>query len=313
MTSATTRLLAEELGTLAAEGVRDLLVGTVGGTPVADYAQERPLAWSVLREGGWDELGVPEEAGGAGATLRDLVEVALAWGRHAVPAPLITTIVAKRWSPAARDQEGPLTVAVPGAGGPVAPFGAEPDVRILSGLGAGADGFLPAPIGPPDAFALTLRPTPTEGPTEFGAAAARELGVLWAAEGVGAARRCLADTMEYAKGRKQFGKPIGGFQAIKHRAAHALELVERAETAVLWAAADSYVEGADSVGTRRLVLHALRTAQEVVESCVQIHGGMGFTWEMGVHVYLRHVITLQELAAGVLPESRPSSSDDSEK
>ncbi|MEU7810887.1 acyl-CoA dehydrogenase family protein [Pseudonocardia sp. NPDC049154] len=294
-----TQMRAGEIGALAAEGVRDLLGGVLGGTPIADYAEADPVGWSVLSEGGWDELGVPEEAGGAGATLRDLTEVAIAWGGFCAPAPLIETIVAKRWSAAARDQAGPVTVAVRTAAGAVAPFGAS--CRVLSGLGAGPDGFLADAEGPTDPFALTLRPVTVGEATTFSAEAARELAVLWAAEGVGAARRCLADAVEYAKGRRQFGVPIGSFQAIKHRAAHTLELVERAETAVLWAAADGFAEGAESIDTRRLLLHSLATAQEIVESCIQIHGGMGFTWELGVHVYLRHVVTLRELVEGLLP------------
>ncbi|MCE0762004.1 acyl-CoA dehydrogenase [Pseudonocardia kujensis] len=289
---------AGEIGVLAAEGVRDLLGGVLGGTPVADYAETDPLGWSVLSDGGWDELGVPEEAGGAGATLRDLAEVAVAWGRFCAPAPLIETIAAKRWSAAARDQAGPVTVAVPTAAGVMAPYGAT--CRVLSGLGTGPDGFLSEVAGPTDPFALTLRTVSVDTATAFAGEAARELAVLWTAEGVGAARRCLTDAVDYAKGRKQFGVPIGSFQAIKHRAAHALELVERAETAVLWAAADGYAEGAESIDTRRLLLHSLSTSQEVVESCIQIHGGMGFTWEMGVHVYLRHIVTLRELVEGLL-------------
>ncbi len=295
-----TTMRAGELGTLAAEGVGDLLERTLGGTPLAAYVEERPLAWATLRAGGWDELGVPEDAGGAGATLRDLVEVAIAWGVHCVPSPLIGTILGKRWSVAAREQDGPLTVAVRTSAGVVAPFAAEPGMRVLSGLGAGDDGFLDLPAGPVDPFALTLRTAAVgDEPTAFAPEAAREVGVLWAAEGVGAARRCLAGAVEYAKERKQFGKPIGSFQAIKHRAAHTLELVERAETAVLWAAADAFAEGEESISTRRLVLHALSTSQEVVESCLQIYGGMGFTWELGVHVRLRHVIGLRELAEGL--------------
>ena len=138
-------------------------------------------------------------------------------------------------------------------------------------------------------------------PTAFAPRRPRAIAVLWAAEGVGSARRCLADAVEYAKGRKQFGDPIGSFQAIKHRAAHTLELIERAETAVLWAARRRVHRGRESIDTRRLVLHALSTSQEVVESCIQIYGGMGFTWELGVHVYLRHVVTLREFVEGLLP------------
>lgn len=294
-----TRMRANEIGLLAAEGVRDVLTGTLGEMPVADYAESDPLDWAVLRDGGWDELGVPEDVGGAGATLRDLAEVAMVCGEFCVPSPLIVTIAAKRWSATARDQDTPVTVAIPTRAGIIAPFGSQ--ARPLSGLGDGPDGFLEPSAATADTFALTLRPVPVERATVFSAQAARELAVLWAAEGVGAARRCLADSVEYAAGRQQFGVPIGSFQAVKHRAAHTLELTERAETAVLWAAADSYREGVESVETRRLLLHSLATAQEVVESSIQIHGGMGFTWEMGLHVFLRHVVTLRELVEGLLP------------
>ncbi|WP_132430712.1 acyl-CoA dehydrogenase family protein [Pseudonocardia endophytica] len=291
---------ANEIGLLAADGVRDVLAGTLGDTPVADYAETDPLGWAVLRDGGWDELGVPEDAGGAGATLRDLAEVAMVCGEFCLPSPLTVTIAAKRWSATARDQDAPVTVAVRTRAGNIAPFGRQ--ARPLCGLGDGPDGFLDASAAAADTFAMTLRPVAIERPTVFSPQAARELAVLWAAEGVGAARRCLADSVEYASGRKQFGVPIGSFQAVKHRAAHTLELTERAETAVLWAAADSYREGHESIESRRLLLHSLTTAQEVVESAVQIHGGMGFTWEMGLHVFLRHVVTLRELVDGLLPD-----------
>ena len=303
----TTTLRAGEIGSLAAEGMQDLLDRTLGSTPISEYAQGRPLGWPTLRDGGWDELGVPEAVGGAGASLRDLVEVALAWGAFCVPSPLITSIVGKRWSAAARGQDGPLSVALPTSAGVVVPHGAEPDVRVLSGLGAGADCLRDVPAGPVDTFALTVR-TAAAGDAEvtaFAPEAARELAVLWAAEGVGAARRCLAAGVAYAKERKQFGVPIGSFQAIKHRAARTLELVERAETAALWASADSFTEGAESISTRRLVLHALTTAQEVIESCLQVYGGMGFTWEMGVHVPLRHVIGLRELVEALPLDGAP--------
>ncbi|PKW16531.1 acyl-CoA dehydrogenase family protein [Saccharopolyspora spinosa] len=294
-----TQLIAGKIGNLAAEGIWDLLARSLGGEPIARYTEEGLLHWETLRDGGWDEIGVPEEAGGAGASLRDLVEVAMTWGEFCVPLPLVVTLAAKRWSAAAREHPGPVTVSVSSAcAGPLVPFGNEPGIRVL----AGPDGFLAVAGGATDEFSLTLRPMAADEATAFDAVAARELAVLWAAEGVGAAKRCLRDAVAYAKGRKQFGVPIGGFQAIKHRAAHMLELTERAETAVLWAAADDFREGAEPVSTRRLTLHALATAREVVESAIQVHGGMGFTWEMGVHVYLRHVIALRELVQGLLPE-----------
>ncbi|QIZ37741.1 acyl-CoA dehydrogenase [Saccharopolyspora sp. ASAGF58] len=294
-----TQLIAGKIGALAAEGIRDLLTRSLAGEPIARYTEEDLLGWKTLRDGGWDEIGVPEEAGGAGASLRDLVEVAMVWGEFCVPLPLVVSLAAKRWSTTAREHRGPVTVSVfsPGVG-PLAPYGNEPGIRVL----ARRDGFLSATGGVTDSFPLTLRPTQVGETTVFDPVASRELAVLWAAESVGAAKRCLRDAVEYAKGRKQFGVPIGGFQAIKHRAAHMLELTERAETAVLWAAADDFREGVESISTRRLTLHALATAREVIESAIQIHGGMGFTWEMGVHVYLRHVIALRELVQGLFQE-----------
>ncbi|GAB3347642.1 acyl-CoA dehydrogenase family protein [Amycolatopsis echigonensis] len=294
-----TQLIVGKIGALAAEGIRDLLTRSLGGEPIARYTEQRLLEWATLREGGWDEIGVPEEAGGAGATLRDLAEVSMTWGEFCVPLPLVVTLAAKRWSPVAREHPGPVTVSVLSpVAGPLVPYGNEPGIRVL----AGRNEFLESSNdGVADPFSLTMQPVAVEGSTTFDPVAARELAVLWAAEAVGAAKRCLRDAVAYAKERKQFGVPIGSFQAIKHRAAHMLELTERAETAVLWAAADDFREGAESIGTRRLVLHALATSREVVESAIQVHGGMGFTWEMGLHVYLRHVVALRELVQGLLP------------
>lgn len=294
------RLHAGELGTMAVEGMRELLTRSLRGLPVAEYVEQRPVAWSVLREGGWDELGVREEDGGAGAGLVDLAEVAIAWGEFCVPAPLVGTLVAKRWSATARAYDGPVgvAVAVPALGGAaLAPFGAEAGVRVLAGLDDGPDTFLDEAAGEVDGFTPSLRPAEIGTATRIGPGPAHELAVLWAAEGVGCARRCLADAVAYAKERRQFGTPIGSFQAIKHQLARMLELAERAETAVRWAATTGHHDG--RITTRALALHALLTAQDVIERAVQVHGGMGFTWEMGVHVFLRHAITLRELVEGL--------------
>lgn len=294
-----TQLIVGKIGTLAAEGLRDLLARSLGGEPIARYTEERLVGWNTLRDGGWDEIGIPEAEGGPGASLRDLTEVAMTWGEFCVPLPFVVTLAAKRWSEEARLHEGAVTVAVTTPDGAVVPFGGEPAIRVLAGCGSGPDGFLSGTAEITAPFALTMCPSAAEEATVFGPEAAREFAVLWTAEGVGAAKRCLREAVNYAKERKQFGAPIGSFQAIKHRAAHMLELAERAETAVLWASSDHFREGTESISTRRLTLHALATAREVIESAIQIHGGMGFTWEMGVHVYLRHVVALRELVAGL--------------
>ena len=101
-----------EIGVEAAAGIDEILKRTLGGENVARYVEEEPLAWNVFREGGWDLLGVPESSDGAGASLRDLVEVARVWGHSIAPSPLMVTIMAKRWSSAARESDAPVTVSV---------------------------------------------------------------------------------------------------------------------------------------------------------------------------------------------------------
>ena len=123
-------------------------------------------------------------------------------------------------------------------------------------------------------------------------AARLELGIVWAAEATGCGQRLLDLSVGYAKERQQFGRPIGSFQAVKHRLADMRVTTEAAETAVIWAAV-APDEGA------RPARFALDASVRVAESAIQVHGGMGFTWELGLHYYLRHVVTLRELVYGL--------------
>lgn len=283
-----------EVGVEAAAALREILARAVGGSPVASYTTEQPLPWTTLQGGGWDLLGAPEEAGGAGATLRDLVEIARVWGWSVVPSPLIPTLMAKRWSAAAREYQGPVTVAVPtrtsGNLG-VAPFGLEPGVRLLMGT-IDSDRLVDIADAGDDGYAPSLRLTETSMVTELSPEAAAEMGVVWAAEAAGCAARMLTDAVAYAKERQQFGQPIGRFQAVKHQLADAHLLAEQAETAAIWASLEP-------TGSRTAVLYCFDSSLRVIETAVQVHGGLGFTWEMGLHMYLRHVSALRELAAGL--------------
>lgn len=288
--SAINALRPGEIGLEARAAMRDMLRRAVSNEPVATYVSGAPLPWSVVQQGGWDLLGVPEAAGGAGATLRDLVDLAMVWGESIVPHPLLTTIMAKRWSEAARTATGPVTfsVATTGAGGHgVAPFGLEEGVLVLSS--AGQDGLLQRLRGGiPDDYAPSLRLVETALVTDWAPGPAAELAVVWAAEATGCAAKMLGDAIAYAKERQQFGHPIGKFQAVKHRLADANIHLEHAETAALWASIEPH-------NARRATSIAFESALTVVEAAVQVHGGLGFTWEMGLHMYLRHIITLREL------------------
>jgi alkylation response protein AidB-like acyl-CoA dehydrogenase len=102
------------------------------------------------------------------------------------------------------------------------------------------------------------------------------------AEQLGVARTCLEMAVEYAKTRCQFGSPIGSFQAIKHRCAEVLLDIELAD-AVL----DQAVHSAACVDAELAFIVATRAALAAAESCIHIHGGIGFTWEHSAHWYLR--------------------------
>jgi len=122
---------------------------------------------------------------------------------------------------------------------------------------------------------------------------------LAAAEASGVARWCLDTAVEYAGVREQFGKQIGAFQAIKHLCAEMLELSESA-TAVAWDAASAWSE--DPAQARFAALNAgviaCDSAVAVAKSCIQILGGIGFTFEHDAHLYLRRAIFLRSWLGG---------------
>jgi alkylation response protein AidB-like acyl-CoA dehydrogenase len=112
--------------------------------------------------------------------------------------------------------------------------------------------------------------------------------VALAAEQVGGAQRCLDLAVGYAKSRIQFGRPIGCFQAIKHRCAELMVRVEAARSAAYWAACTAAQDGADLPEVASL---AKATGSEAyfhcAAECLQVHGGVGFTWEYDVHLHLK--------------------------
>lgn len=102
-----------------------------------------------------------------------------------------------------------------------------------------------------------------------------------AAEQVGTARRCLELTVEYTKSRVQFGRPIGGFQALKHRMADLHVLVETAESAAL-AAVD-----ADPTAAAVAKTYCSEALCAVAGELIQLHGGIAITWEHDAHLYFK--------------------------
>jgi alkylation response protein AidB-like acyl-CoA dehydrogenase len=126
----------------------------------------------------------------------------------------------------------------------------------------------------------------------------RELAlVLAAAECAGGARWCLDVGTAHAIDRRQFGRPIGQFQAVKHRLADMLVAVEQV-TALAWDAAQAADAGEAAQAQLSAVLagaFVLDAYVECAKGCIQILGGMGFTWEHDAHIHLRRALTLRQL------------------
>jgi alkylation response protein AidB-like acyl-CoA dehydrogenase len=112
--------------------------------------------------------------------------------------------------------------------------------------------------------------------------------IALASEQAGGAARCLEMSVEYAKQREQFGRPIGSFQAIAHRCVEMLQLVEFARAASHYAAA-CQATGADEfpVAARVAAAYCGRAYRWVATENIQVHGGLGFTWEHDAHLHYR--------------------------
>lgn len=122
------------------------------------------------------------------------------------------------------------------------------------------------------------------------------MSTLLSAEAVGVARWATDTASAYAKIREQFGRPIGQFQAIKHKCAETIADTERA-TAAVWDAAralDDAGESSSDVEFAAAVAATLApaTAQRCTQDCIQVHGGIGFTWEHDTNVYYRRALML---------------------
>ena len=138
------------------------------------------------------------------------------------------------------------------------------------------DGAPARPLGGPAAQARAWR------------AALRVGAALLAAEQVGVASWCLEETVAYVKTRHQFGRPIGSYQALKHRLAELWVAITQARAVAGYAAgcvADDDPDAAVAVALAQA--HCSPIAVRAAEECVQMHGGIGFTWEHPAHLYLK--------------------------
>jgi alkylation response protein AidB-like acyl-CoA dehydrogenase len=274
--------------------------------------------WRAMAEQGWLALDVAEADGGLGLGFVELVVLAEEIGRHVAPAPFIGTVLA-RWALADDPAWGERLASGDAVGAVAWGSAVVPDLPIADVLVVVEDEVSAYDLSgerPERLRALDLTRTVARADSSsFGAPAARgdaaraaalldRGAALYAAELLGTAGRMLEASVDYAKVREQFGRPIGSFQAIKHRCADMLVDVEGIRSAVWYAAWAIDADGDDrSLAASTAKSWASDAGMRVLNSALQVHGGIGFTWEHDLHLYLKRA-QLDSLLFGDAPFHR---------
>jgi alkylation response protein AidB-like acyl-CoA dehydrogenase len=262
--------------------------------------------WRELAELGTFAITVEEERGGTGLRPIDEVLVHETLGAALVPGPVIAAALGARVIDGVAD--GAVVPAVVDAGEPgphlvehlrdadVLVVLTADDVREVDATEVEAS-LTPHPTDPTTPVSVvTHLPDGRVAGGPDDAENLRQLGSLLAsAQLVGISEASTGVAVAYAKEREQFGRPIGSFQGLKHLLADSYVRTEVARSAV-WAAG-VLVDEPDAGDVERAIagarVLAARAALENAKTCIQVHGGMGFTWEVDAHLYLKRAIVLQ--------------------
>jgi alkylation response protein AidB-like acyl-CoA dehydrogenase len=295
------------------EAAREMLVDTCQPADLRrllDSGEALDAArWQTILEMGLVGMLAPEDAGGLGLRVVDLVGIAEAAGYVALPEPLIEQAgIAIPLLVSLEDDRGWLERALAGEivaiGHPANPFVANADSAAALLLGHEGEVHLverdAVTLERQDSFdpfrrLFRVEWTPTDGTRvadNWGDTAERG-ALLAAAQMVGLGQRAIDMAVAYAKDRHQFGKPIGSYQAVKHLCATAQVKVEFARP-VVHAAAAEFDPG--SLAARARLAHAKIAAGEAADlaarTSVQVHGAMGMTWEVDLHFFLKRAQAL---------------------
>ncbi|MGH9193275.1 MAG: acyl-CoA dehydrogenase family protein [Acidimicrobiales bacterium] len=294
------------------DAAADLLAGRspmpVVRSAVDGGGQPDAALWRAMVDQGWCGLAVPEKLGGVGLGWVEAAVVLEQVGAHVAPAPVLGQMVAldaladTAWGPPLISGEAVAACAArldePCVDAPAADLVVVPEDDRLRAIdlrdrrpAAEPAMDVTRQVGWLRSAALADAPR-----LEVGGAAevARHLdvaAVAYAAELLGVARRALDLTVAYAKDRVQFARPIGSFQAVKHRCADMLVDVEGMRSAVYWAAWTlGSVDAADderAIAASTAKSWCSDASSRVLASALQVHGGIGFTWDHDLHLYLK--------------------------
>ena len=283
-----------------ADAARDFLSATAspaaaravldGGTGVQPGRAE-------LVKSGFATVTIPEHAGGGGGSVLDLAVVAEQAGRLLAGPSLVTfarAAVLLDDDRLAALAGGDLSVAVVDDSGPVLDaVGADTFLALRDGALVCGPGTVTArePIDPTRGLGdVTLGVTEELVPdaTELWLRGERVGRTILAAEGLGAAARVLEIGVAYAKERYAFGRAIGSYQAVKHLLVDAYVEVEQLRSLVWWAAwAADHAPDELPLASAAAKAAAATALEQAAETVIQVHGGIGFTWEHDAHLYWR--------------------------
>jgi alkylation response protein AidB-like acyl-CoA dehydrogenase len=281
--------------------------------------------WAKLAEQGFTGIIFPEDVGGLGLGKVELALLMEEMGRALLPGPYFSTIMAAAVVDACGSQEQKQRFLAPVCEGTArAALALVEGAPLLEGGGTltgeklfvgdaavadyivattqsgvyvveqGAAGLRIEPLKGMDLtrkiYAVNFENTPiTALANPSGLSRALDLATAaLAAELTGGMQRVLDLSVEYAKARKQFGKPIGQFQAIQHQLADSYLEVESARSAAYyaaWALEEGTPDAATAVSIAKM--YASDAARNAGNRGIQVHGGMGFTWENDIHLYYR--------------------------
>ncbi len=297
------------------DAARDFFAGESPASHVrAMWASETgrsPELWGKMADTGFVGLTVPEEHGGLGLGAVDLVLLLEEAGAAALPEPLLETTAIgvpllveagteaqqKDWLPRIAAGDAVVTVQLMDA-----PYVADAHIADLLLLHRG-DALHAVPR---DRFAATAQPSQDGARRLFTveaetgddtrmAGGAAEAAAAWDRGAAGTAallnglsQRMLDVTVAYTKDRQQFGRPVGSFQAVKHKLAETLLVVETSKAAA-WYAALALAEGRADRSEAASIAKVAATEAEIVANreTLQVHGGIGFTWEHDLHLWLK--------------------------
>jgi alkylation response protein AidB-like acyl-CoA dehydrogenase len=271
-------------------------------------AKDRAVDWPVLVDAGWVGLEVPERFGGAGATFAEVAVVCEEIGRAAgansyLGSAVLTVGTLKALQPSdIRDQlmtevaSGAIRVAVALESTSFVPD-AEGADRVLvvtdGGVAVTEPTVTPQPVLDETRRLAAVSPEVTEvlrfdGHPEV---AVRRLldraAVAIACDSLGLSEAMLSATVAYAKVRHQFGRPIGSFQAVKHACAD-MQVKIAVSRQLVSAAVEAIAEDAGaSTAAAMAKSYVCGAAVDIAGKAMQLHGGIGYTWESGIHVYLK--------------------------